>query len=288
MSKMIRIGFLAITIVMFMAFQALAQGLQEPPLNPNGFPSGDHYNLNLIGKKAEFNQDNLGCVVDPLAYGNVVFVPEYGQGDIWLKSGKKATAPTLQVTDPCVTAFDGDVAELQLPASTNGYWVYARALGKLQLDNNGDPTRWMIIKPKLFTVSSEYEDLVYLGWGDSSGFVRPDGYTVKRTKGKHPAIKINELFEFSGLVCYSDPAAFGMTGEYTQRNLCVEDTNGDGIPDKIVGEQVDGACAVGYPIQAYCASYDTDWIFNIADFVNYLWGVDNNGAKLVQIRFYKR
>jgi hypothetical protein len=50
----------------------------------------------------------LGCVVDPLAYGNVVFTLEWGQGDIWLKSGKKAT--TLQVTDACVTAFDGDAA----------------------------------------------------------------------------------------------------------------------------------------------------------------------------------
>lgn len=289
MLKMIKLGFLAITIVMFMVFQALAQG---PSVNPNGFPSGDHYNLNLIGKKAQFNQDGLACTVDPLAYGNVVFVPEDGEGDIWLKSGKKATATTLQVTDPCVAVFDGNPAELNLPANGNGYWVFARALGKLELDSNGDPTRWMIIKPKLFTVSTEYtsgdETLLYLGWGDSTGFQTPQGYQVKRTKGKHPAVEISGLFAFNGLVCYgSDPATFGLTtGGYSLSDLCVKDTNADDIPDVIVGSP---PCPEGSTeVQAYCASIQTDWIFNVADFVNYLMGVDNNGAKLVQIRFYKR
>jgi hypothetical protein len=280
--KMAGIVFLPVAIVFLLGIQCFAQ---EPPLNPNGFPSGVHYNLNLIGKKSEFNQDGLGCVVDPLAYGNVVFVPEYGAGDIWLKSGKKATASTLQVTDPCATAFDGDAAELQLPANSNGYWVYARALGKL----TGNPT--MTITPQLITVSSEYETLLYLGLVTSNGFVRADGTEITRTKGKHPAVPISDLFAWQGYVCYTvDPATFGVTDPYPLTGMCGNDTSNpaDGIPDVIVGPPSGGICEVGIVYQLYCHYYDTAWVFNIADFVDYLWGTDNQGAKLVQIRFYPR
>jgi hypothetical protein len=260
----------------------------EPPLNPNGFPSGDHYNLNLIGKKAGF--DGCTVAIDPGTlqplYGNVVFVPETGQGDIWLLSGsgRKTSVATLQVTDPCVTAFDGDAAELQLPALPDGYWVYARALGKLS-DN-----LWMKIAPELITVSSSSTDetLVYLGYVTANGFVNAAGTTVYRAKGKHPAVPISDLFAWQGDVCYSaDPAALGLTG-YTPKDVCLQDVNGDGQAE-IVGYPVDGLCPVGSALaNLYCKYYDTEWVFNVADFVNYLWAVDNNGTKLVQIRFYPR
>jgi len=50
-------------------------------VNPNGFPNGEHYNLNIIGKKDRFTcpeqeYDEFG---DPI-YGNVVFVPQNGEG----------------------------------------------------------------------------------------------------------------------------------------------------------------------------------------------------------------
>jgi hypothetical protein len=254
-------------------------------VNPNGFPSGDHYNLNLIGKKAGF--DGCAVPIDPLTnlplYGNVVFVPEYGQGDIWLQSGsgRKITVATLQVTDPCVTAFDGDAAEVQLPALADGYWVYARALGKLT-DNPS-----MKITPELITVSSTDETLVYLGYVTATGFVNAAGTTVYRAKGKHPAVPISDLFAWQGDVCYvNDPATIGLTG-YAPKDVCLLDTNGDGWDD-IVGYPVDDVCAEGGLASLYCHSYDTTWVFNVADFVNYLWGIDNSGTKLVQIRFYAR
>jgi len=283
MQRTVRVGLIVVTILAVSTFQLLAG---EPPTNPNGFPSGPHYNLNIIGKKAGFS----GCTVetDPITgqpvYGNVVFVPEYGEGDIWLKSGKKATVLTLQVTDPCVSAFDSDAAEVMLPSNSNGYWVYARALGKLT-DNP-----WMKITPELITVSSEYETLLYLGYVTSNGFVKSDGTVVTRTKGKHPAIPISDLFEWQGYVCYTvDPTTIGLTDPpYTLMDMCLKDTNWDGILE-IVGQPVDGICADGdlYP-NLYCHYYDSTWVFNIADFVDYLWDIDNNGSKLVQIRFYPR
>lgn len=285
MQRTVRVGLIVVTILAVSTFQLLAG---EPPTNPNGFPSGPHYNLNIIGKKAGFS----GCTVetDPITgqpvYGNVVFVPEYGEGDIWLKSGKKATVLTLQVTDPCVSAFDGDGAEVMLPTNSNGYWVYARALAKPTYD----PT--MTISPDLIVVSSEYEDLIYLGLVTPNGFVRADGYTVTRGKGKSTAIPISDLFDWSGYVCYDvGPSTIGLDPtQYPSMDMCGKDTDLDGIPDEIVGPPSAGTCPDGYSIfSLYCHNYETPiWVFNIADFVDYLWDIDNRGSKLVQIRFYPR
>jgi hypothetical protein len=32
--------------------------------------------------------------------------------------------------------------------------------------------------------------------------------------------------------------------------------------------------------------YTDEWVFNIADFVGYLWDLDTTGAYTVQVRFY--
>jgi hypothetical protein len=176
---------------------------------------------------------------------------------------------------------------LNLPANANGYWVYARALGKL--NKSGDPndlTRWMLMKPQFVTYSYQNEYLTWLGGLGTSGGFGSDGHTVTRTKGKHPAIKISDLFDFTGYICYNiDP------GGYTPMNMCVKDTGDppDGIPDLMV-DPVNGACGdASYTLtQVYCQYHDTEWIFNIADLVDYFWTVDSHGSKLVQIRFYSR
>ena len=294
MNNLSKMAFGIFAVLGMIAIPALAQG---PATNPNGFPSGDHYNLNIIGKNSSFacpaqEFDDAG---NPI-YGNVVFVPEYGTGDILLKSGsgrKSAIATTLQVTDPCVTAIDGDPAEVLIPAAADGYWVYARALGKLT-DN-----QYMRLEPGMVTVSPEVEHAsteadseLYLGYVTSNGFSSEFAGTITRLKGKHPAIPINELFEWSGDVCYSvDPFTFGLgeEGAYPPKDVCLLDANGDGKED-IVGypDETTGLCAEGSLTNLYCQWYDTDWVFNIADFVNYLLGATNNYSKLVQIRLYPR
>jgi len=35
-----------------------------------------------------------------------------------------------------------------------------------------------------------------------------------------------------------------------------------------------------------CKRFDDEWIFNIADFVTVLFGVENNGSYIVKVRFY--
>jgi hypothetical protein len=40
------------------------------------------------------------------------------------------------------------------------------------------------------------------------------------------------------------------------------------------------------PAVATCKSWTDEWIFNIADFVELIWGIDNKGSYNVQVRFY--
>jgi hypothetical protein len=297
MKKKLGMGLFVTALAVLWAFPVLS----APPTSPNGFPSGTHYNLNIIGKKADFN--GCGIAIDPdtslPVYGGVVFTPQGSLeapagGDLLFRSGSGRKAfvidgldPTaLQVTDPCVTAFDQDPAEVVLPPSADGYWVYARALGKLT-DNPS-----MTIKPNLIQVSSTDDTLTYLGLVTSNGFTRADGYTVTRQKGgkANAAININDLFSWSGHVCYLvDPTTIGLT-DYPLTPMCAKDTNGDTYYDAIM-EPVLGACSDGtYTLTSlYCHEYENEeWLFNIADFVDYFVDIDNSGTKLVQIRFYQR
>ena len=149
---------------------ALAQAV-----NPNGFPSGAHFNLNIHGKKADYNctpvvYDTNGIPV----YGNGIFVPETGQDiQIVLKSGRKGGKASdlyqeFQVTDACAPAFDGSPAVVELPPNANGYRVYARALAK----PGGSAT--LTYGGSLFSAVDEYgNDLVDLGLVTSGGVASP-------------------------------------------------------------------------------------------------------------------
>jgi len=256
-------------------------------VNPNGFPSGPHYNLNIHGKKTGFScpeqqYDEFG---NPI-YGNSVFVPEDGKGiQILMQSGtgKRAEAFTeLRATDPC-SGFDGDAAVVQLPKNDAGYKVYARALAK----PTNDPS--MTITPNLVSVQDEYgNDLVYLGLVTNGGFVRADGMTLTRGKGKSTAVDVTGLFQWSGEVCYFSPP----DGAYQFSQICCIDFDADGIFDSCEQPSVDllgtSYCATaGYSLlSTFCKSYVNEWVFSIGDFVEYLWDLENNGSKLIQVRFY--
>jgi hypothetical protein len=285
MRKLIMISFFMAVAVCF-AVNPVSAVKPGSDVNPNGFPSGPHYNLNIIGKKAGFNCPTVEYDENnqPI-YGNVVFVPEDGEAiEIYMQSGKGKKAeeiPGLQVTDPCAV-FDGDGAMIQLPKNEAGYRVYARALAKPTYNPD------MTITPELIAVEDENgNDLVYLGLVTDNGFQKPDE-TFTREKGKSKAIDITGLFNWSGDVCYfSDP------GGGVPTDICCVDNDLDGFYDECVDLVEDPnnpgsyICPAGYePVLAYCTTYTDVWVFNIGDFVTYLWNVDNNGVRLLQVRFY--
>ena len=281
MEKMVRVGWLILAFLAFLTFEVSAG-------NPgNGFPSGPHYNLNIIGKKSGFQCPDLEVNPETGApiYGNVVFVPERGEGiHIYMQSGKgsKAAAITeLQAIDLCA-GFDGNGAAIQLPKNDAGYRVYARALAKPT--NNPNIT----VYPSLVAAEDEFgNDLIYLGLVTNQGFVKSDGETFSRPKGSSRAMDISGLFMWSGAVCYFTPPS----GTYQPYQVCCTDTDLNGVyEDCQVATVVNGvvSCPPSYSlVQTYCMVYeDPVWVFNIADFVTYLWSLNNDGVKLLQVRFY--
>jgi len=300
----------------------------------NGFPSGKHFNLNIIAKK-----DNFTCPVpkyDPCTgqqtYGNVIFIPREQGNDpitVLMESGKKGPKgaqgiSVLQVTDWCTETFPdagngkGDCAIIRLPANDKGYAVYARLTGKP--GEYGEPN--VSIAPDLVYVEDEAgNDLILLGLVDRQGVstFKSDGVTLYRTttetptkgkpgKGVQKASNITGLFQWTGEVCYiQDDSWLYCEDEFgwnicTELGLCCVDIEGDGVYEHcelltdvgVLSEDgttltCPAADADSYPYQpvtAECRSYENEWVFNIADFVGYLWDIDNNGAYVIKVRFY--
>jgi hypothetical protein len=324
--------YVLLTGVLVISFGSAYAVKPGEDINPNGFPSGPHYNLNIHGKKDGFNcpdqqyyleisqcpesgcmyyyvgqlvetcPDGFNCVETSVPiYGNSIFVPLTGEGiEIYMQSGKvngkgkKAEAlpqNELWAIDPCAV-FDGDGAIIQLPPGE--YDVYARALAT-PTDNP-----YMTVTPELVGAEDEDgSDLIYLGLLTDNGFQNASD-TFTRKKGKSTAIPITGLFNWTGQVCYFDmPVDY--TGDVT--NHCCYDSNGDGIyeyccfdengngtyeSDECNGDAVvsSGGVIQCNELPTYCNDYTDEWIFNVADFVNYLWNTDNNGLKLLQVRFY--
>jgi hypothetical protein len=294
-----RIGVMGFLVVLAVLWSSPAMSLDPlPPTHPNGFISGAHYNLNIIGKKDGFVCPEPTYVDGKLVYGNVIFIPEYGTGiSVYMQSGKatRFVLPELQVTDPCT--FDDGKATLQLPKALKGYWVFARTLAK---PGTAESPREMYIHPSIDTVVDELgNELWYMGTLKPDGTVCENGATpgeitcsLTRAKGKSTAVNITGIFDWTGAVCY-----FSTTGltTYTEKSLCCSqaDTDADGVLEYVgcyesVPDGIGGLmCPTGGSLTTtYCSSYADEWAFNIADFVQYLWSVDNSGSKLVQVRFY--
>jgi hypothetical protein len=284
MRRVLVLGSLVMVASVFMAASVLAEKPEPVMDKSNGFPSGEHFNLNIIGKKDGFNPHENQTDGTADSYGNVVFVPENGGGAIYMESGKgKKFEEILQLRVLDNWAGDADGARLQLPKNEAGYRVYARALGK-----PGEMTS-IGLTPGLGLVQDENgNDLYYLGLVRDGGFETPE-QDFRRGKGKSKAIDISDLFKWYGEICYlfdEDPGE----GYYAKKICCVEADifTTECLEYEFVGTDVT-SCAIGELITVYCNDYTTvpaPWIFNIAEFVEYLWSTENNGTKLLSVRFY--
>ncbi len=223
---------------------------------------------------------------------------------------------------PIATGYDNadDLAQFILPykiqtdpdngatINANGYYVYGRILGKPNNGrNNGDPLPSSIVVNPNPLLQVDYEGAVfplglvttrgsYLIGEDGETFIRFDdapSTTNGKGKGKSVAKNITDMFMWSGWV--------------GDRSL---DTSGpDGIPDGVIdGDDI--------PVDAYTTNpewdtsgdevidldewltamslldpslaryYEDWWVFDIAEMVTQSWRIENDGTKLLQIRFY--
>jgi len=294
MKKLSLAGIIAIVALMFLTGQLLAAGE-----NPNGFPSGDHYNLNIIGKKDGFTCPAALCdLLDLTCVPNVIYIPADNDPatdpvEILMVSGKKGSAKTagitgFAVTDWCTQAFDGNGAVVQLPPNENGYRVYARALAKPTYN----PNLAILGNTVDFVEDDDGNLLYYLGSFTKNCVATPgeQNCVYTRTKGHSVATDISPLFEYTGDVCYFDPTGYcNPLVDCPATPLCCDNIGTSEAP-------VYRNCTIKDPlvdctnveVTGYCKDYSTNpqWVFNVGDLVGYLWSMDNNGLKLLQVRFY--
>ena len=289
----------------------------------NGFPSGQHFNLNIHGKDPE----TFTCDATP--GGKSVFVAEYGASTIQYVSNKKASVYSLTVLDPCAMPdpYGDGVAKVQLPykvmvddtpTPAGGYYVFARILGK---PNNGklEPSSNIILYPNTvveacndpgdneefpnYTECPEDPELM-LGLIVGNNLYVPDpGEQVLRRfedpiptkgRGKSKAVDITRLFTYTGWVVdatldANDDGIMDINdvpvADYGEAMPGANrDYNNDGVEDEAdVEAWLTDMAALDPPMAWYFAN---EWIFNIADLVITEQGLMNDGTKLVQLRFY--
>jgi hypothetical protein len=309
MKTKVLISVLAATLMM-------SSSVVAGPKNKNGDPGniwdvlpdelrGDHYTLNIHGKKTDFNKQD--CIVEPDPYtgeySNNIFIPsEKTEAAIQIlmesgnAKGKWASENNVYgVRDSCTAEFDGNEARLVLPANQDGYFVTARVLAKPTDDpsltiNNGQ-LKWV--------QDEAGNDLLVLGLVTETGFETPE-VTMTRTSGKVKAVDISGVFRWSGDVCYFDTTnyCYNDLDEYVCANetLCCIDNEPDGIYDDCVDASTDDGgityyCGVGFEayslVNVGCYSHEQEWVFNIADYVGAMWDAyPEGGFKLANIRFY--
>jgi hypothetical protein len=259
-------------------------------------------------------------------FGNTINMPRDGtEVQVLVESGRKGPksnpdAATLEVTDWCTEPFDDDAAVFRLPKNADGYAVYSRVTGKpvdgqtfevlgrsltrveVECDPNiEDCTNIDVYDLLLLGVVNETGVFVPLGGVGSDDFQRVDANDNRGGKGAKDATEITSMFEFTGSVCYvyaNDPACDGgvctatelccptdIDGNYS--GACVEKSNVmffDGVEQTC--SFADTATTFWFDELMYCREYTNHWIFNIADFVDVLFNVKNNGSYNVNLRFY--
>ncbi len=320
----VAVSVMVVTVLVFGASIAMAakpdgsNGTKDVIELSNGFPSGPHFNLNIHGKKADFdgNPEPGGKSVFILEYNT----PEYPTSTIQYVQNKKASLETLTVLDPLAEPFDSDPAKVQLPYEPDGYYVFGRILGKPNnSSNDGEPSS-IILYPNVvkeacnddpnnpdpdFGTYTDCDDaLLALGLivgpnvydATEVGFVRFDDSNDSKGKGKSKAVDITPLFTYTGWVVDATLDIAEPYGEITIDDIPIDDYDGNpltdpnhdynnsGFEDNSDVEDWLTDMEASDPQMAWY--FEGEWIFNIADLVITEQGLVNDGTKLVQIRFY--
>jgi hypothetical protein len=291
---------LAVVMGLFLTVSPVLAAKSQSVINiSNGFPSGDHFNLNVHGKDPAKFQPDL-----TVTGGNSIFVSLYGDSTVVLRSDNRSALTELTALDPYAEVFDGTPAKVQLPYESQGYYVFARILGK---PNNGskDVPSSIILTPNTVPVASNYNstdpgDLLTLGLVTSNGVYKETSAGLQRFnptatqgKGKSTGVDITGLFVWSGWVVNAtlDANLDGVIdindiplGDYDLNALTPpnQDYNNDGVINQLdLDAWLTDEAALGM-----ATYYDNEWIFNIADIVEQTQTITNDGTKLLQIRFY--
>ena len=278
----------------------------------NGYPSGEHENLNVHGKKLNWDGD---CTPG----GKSINVPLYTTGlddqTIQILSNKKSSQADLTAIDPCSEQFDNDPAKVQLPyVDELGYYVFARSAGTPN-NSDGEPSKIMITPngvleacnqdtindpnndfgdlTSCYDENGDLVDTIVLGLVTSNGvykktdeeFVRYEDST--KGKGIKKAVDITGLFEWTGAVC-DDTLDTNGDKEITWADFAVDEATFDLLygndSGTVTTDELIAFLQANYA--AECEFFENEWVFNVADLVVQSNKIDNDGTKLWKVRFY--
>ncbi len=254
----------------------------------NGFPSGPHFNLNIHGKKFDYN-----C--DPTPGGRSAFVCEYGESIIQYVSNKKSSITELLVLDPCSECFenapDNDPVTVMLPhkiqldtgevVESDGFFVFGRILGT-PYNGKNDPESSVILglnevmqacnddpnnpDPNFGEYTSCDEVALGLIVGANVYGAEPEVYkrfdpTETGGKGKSKATDITRLFTYEGWVSWGACPDTDGNGEIEYADIPVDwATRYDPSPDLDGNALLDVEEWVLYHPDTNC-----DGVINLAD-----------------------
>lgn len=239
----------------------------------NGAPSGDHFNLNIIGVK--YPKDNM----DDISGGNVIFVlldenepPTIEPATIWLmksdtfgvvdKNGTDGEA-TFQLPVPGTEVYLEDEYGNEIPTGEyiTDYSVYARPLGK--------PSDTLSQNMATFTT---FADLIDSGFTDT---------LAKRLVKKY--IDVDNYYDYTITIDnyeqIPEPLEFTRKkGQSKFQNITSEALTVLFLADISIYD-AEGNLVEQTTITLRIPLFD-------AMLENEYWEYDNNGLKLLQIRFY--
>jgi len=257
----VTVSVLTVVALVFGVLPALAAKPSNVITFSNGFPSGMHFNLNIHGK--DF------CPAD-IDDNNSIWVPLYTEEPLPViqyvsnrKSKGNDNPYELNVIDACT--MDGDnTAKVWLPykirpeegadpVDANGYFVYARILGKPNNSKNaGEPSK-VILYPNFIVEAvndgGNNNNVVPLGLITTKDiytfdsvdqvfkrFDPPDIGTKGKKQGKSMARSITDLFMWSGWICYGGNPDTNGDGYVTVEDIpanhqYIPDLNDDGDID---------------------------------------------------------
>ena len=259
------LSFTLVAVLVFGILPAMAGKPMDVIQLSNGFPSGDHFNLNIHGKKLDYQCSNCELCTDPetcdplVLECNVINIPEYTSEEldntISYVSGRKVQIDELTVFDSCTEAFDKSPAEVWLPYEEQGYYVFARALGKpgkkdegvrrIILENIGLEAYSLeqdVSNPD--DVLSQFELDMALGLITKNGtykmsdsgentLIRFDSEPEGKGKGKTLGKNITDMFLWTGFAFHPslDLNADGVVDELDVEYACWSqyDHDGDGV-----------------------------------------------------------
>ncbi len=285
--KKYKIGGGVVAVVMVVSLVlAVSPVMADKPIDviqkSNGFPSGQHFNLNLHGRDPSWIPGDIE------AGGRSIYISNDSNDENtieYVSNKKNKNDLTLYVIDPLSEVFGPpyDPAQVYLPyniwddqndddiqdpseiASAEGYFVFGRSLGKPNAGSTGNST--IMIYPNIVVSANTSENEtwpsglgghVYLDVGlitssgnlyqsTEDGYIKFDRFENEKgnKRGKSKAKPITELFWWSG---------------YVTDNTSL-DRNGDG---KLTIEDV-GDNSTAYPYTVWSEWLASELIWGDAD-----------------------